>query len=40
LSMIGPEIAGTRLRCATLGLNTVKEAVKAVRRDFRDSDDV
>jgi nitrogen fixation protein NifU and related proteins len=40
LSMIGPEIAGTRLRCATLGLNTVKEAIKAVRRDFRDSDDV
>jgi nitrogen fixation protein NifU and related proteins len=40
LSMIGPEIAGTRLRCATLGLDTVKEAVKTVRRNSGDSDNV
>jgi nitrogen fixation protein NifU and related proteins len=38
LSMIGPEIAGTRLRCATLGLTTVREAVRALRRNSRDSD--
>jgi nitrogen fixation protein NifU and related proteins len=36
LSIIGPEIAATRLRCATLGLDTVKEAVRAARREFRD----
>ena len=40
LGLIGHEIASTRLRCATLGLNTVKEAARAARRDFRDSDDV
>lgn len=40
LNMIGPEITSTRLRCATLGLTTVKEAVRALRRDFRDSDNV
>jgi nitrogen fixation NifU-like protein len=40
LGMIGPEIASTRLKCATLGLNTVKEAVRAVRRNSCDSDDV
>ena len=28
LDLLGREIAGTRLKCATLGLNTVKEAVK------------
>jgi nitrogen fixation NifU-like protein len=39
LDLIGPEIASTRLRCATLGLNTLKEAVRAVRRDSRDPDD-
>jgi nitrogen fixation NifU-like protein len=32
LDMLGREIAGTRLKCATLGLNTTKEAVRAVRR--------
>jgi nitrogen fixation protein NifU and related proteins len=36
LSIIGPEIAATRLRCATLGLDTVKEAVRAARREFHD----
>jgi nitrogen fixation NifU-like protein len=40
LEMLGPDIASTRLRCATLGLNTVKEAARAVRRNRRDSDDV
>jgi nitrogen fixation protein NifU and related proteins len=40
LNMIGPEIAATRLRCATLGLTILKEAVRALRRDFRDSDSV
>jgi nitrogen fixation protein NifU and related proteins len=39
LGLIGYEIATTRLRCATLGLNTAKEAARAARRDFRDSDD-
>jgi nitrogen fixation protein NifU and related proteins len=33
LNLIGPEIAGTRLRCATLGLDTVKEAVRTVRQN-------
>ena len=28
LDLLGREIAGTRLKCATLGLNTVKEAVR------------
>jgi len=28
LDLMGREIAGTRLKCATLGLNTVKEAAK------------
>jgi nitrogen fixation NifU-like protein len=40
LELIGPEVANTRLRCAMLGLNTVKEAVRAVRRDSRDSNNV
>jgi nitrogen fixation NifU-like protein len=40
LGLIGPEIASTRLRCATLGLDTAKEAVRAVRRDTCDSDNV
>lgn len=31
LDMIGREIAATRLKCATLGLNTTKEAVRKVR---------
>lgn len=30
LDLLGREIAGTRLKCAMLGLNTVKEAVKKV----------
>lgn len=33
LDMLGREIAGTRLKCATLGLNTLKEAVKRLRLD-------
>lgn len=40
LGEIGGEIASTRLGCATLGLKTVKEAARAARRGFRDSDDV
>ena len=30
LDLMGHEIAGTRLKCATLGLNTTKEAGAAV----------
>jgi len=33
LDILGREIAGTRLKCATLGLNTVKEAVRMLRRE-------
>ena len=33
LDLLGREIAGTRLKCATLGLNTVKEAVRALRHN-------
>jgi nitrogen fixation protein NifU and related proteins len=40
LSLFGREIASTRMRCAMLGLDTVKEAARAARRDFRDSNDV
>jgi hypothetical protein len=40
LDEVGLAIAGTRLGCATLGLNTAKEAARAVWRDFCDSDDV
>jgi nitrogen fixation protein NifU and related proteins len=40
LGLIGPEIAGVRLRCAMLGLDTVKRAARAARRDSRDSDNV
>jgi nitrogen fixation NifU-like protein len=40
LGLIGSEIASTRPKCALLGLNTAKEAARAARRDFRDSDDV
>ena len=32
LDILGREIAGTRLKCATLGLNTTKEAVRSLRR--------
>jgi nitrogen fixation NifU-like protein len=32
LDMIGREIASTRLKCATLGLNTTKDAVRVLRR--------
>lgn len=32
LDMLGRELAGTRLKCATLGINTTKEAVRVVRR--------
>jgi nitrogen fixation NifU-like protein len=31
LDMLGRELAGTRLKCATLGLNTTKEAVRTLR---------
>jgi nitrogen fixation NifU-like protein len=33
LDLLGREIAGTRLKCATLGLNTTKEAIRILRRD-------
>jgi nitrogen fixation protein NifU and related proteins len=32
LDLLGREIAGTRLRCATLGLNTLKAAVQGYQR--------
>jgi nitrogen fixation NifU-like protein len=32
LDLLGREIAGTRLKCATLGLNTAKEAVRRLQR--------
>ena len=32
LDILGREIAGTRLKCATLGLNTTKEAVRVLKR--------
>jgi nitrogen fixation NifU-like protein len=32
LDLMGREIAATRLKCVTLGLNTAKEAVRASRR--------
>ena len=31
LDILGREIAGTRLKCATLGLNTTKEAVRVLK---------
>jgi nitrogen fixation NifU-like protein len=31
LDLLGREIAGTRLKCATLGLNTMKEALRTLR---------
>jgi nitrogen fixation NifU-like protein len=40
LSLVGPEIANARPKCATLGLDIVKEAARAVRRYPRDPDDV
>jgi nitrogen fixation NifU-like protein len=33
LDILGREIAGTRLKCAMLGLNAVKEAVRMLRRE-------
>jgi hypothetical protein len=33
LEILGREIAGTRLKCAMLGLNAVKEAVRMLRRE-------
>lgn len=33
LELMGREIAGTRLKCAALGLNTAKEAVKRLRTE-------
>jgi nitrogen fixation protein NifU and related proteins len=35
LDLLGREIAGTRLKCATLGLNTIKEAVRTLRQTQR-----
>ena len=32
LDILGREVAGTRLKCATLGLNTTKEAVRVLHR--------
>lgn len=32
LDILGRELAGTRLKCATLGLNTTKEAVRLLRK--------
>ena len=32
LDLLGRELAATRLKCATLGLNTTKEAVRQARR--------
>ena len=32
LDVLGRELAATRLKCATLGLNTTKEAVRQARR--------
>lgn len=32
LDILGRELAATRLKCATLGLNTTKEAARAARR--------
>ncbi len=32
LDLLGREIAGTRLKCATLGLNATKDAVRQLRR--------
>lgn len=32
LDILGRELAGTRLKCATLGLNTTKEAVRMLRK--------
>ena len=32
LDLLGRELASTRLKCATLGLNTTKAAVRAARR--------
>lgn len=37
LDLVGREIAGTRLKCATLGLNTTKAAIAELRkREIRD----
>ncbi len=33
LDILGRELASTRLKCATLGLNTTKEAVRKLRRE-------
>jgi nitrogen fixation protein NifU and related proteins len=33
LDILGREIAGTRLKCATLGLTATKEAVRVLRRE-------
>jgi nitrogen fixation NifU-like protein len=38
LDILGREIAGTRLKCATLGLNTTKEAVRSLRRADKEYD--
>ncbi len=38
LDLLGREIAGTRLKCATLGLNTAKEAVRRLPRADKEKD--
>lgn len=35
LDLLGRELAGTRLKCATLGLNTTKEAIRVFKRSQR-----
>ena len=37
LDVLGRELAATRLKCATLGLNTTKEAVRKARREREQS---
>jgi nitrogen fixation NifU-like protein len=37
LDIVGRELAATRLKCATLGLNTTKEAVRKARREREQS---
>ena len=36
LDLIGREIVATRLKCATLGLSTAKEAIRVLRREAQE----
>jgi nitrogen fixation NifU-like protein len=36
LDLLGREIVATRLKCATLGLNTTKEAIRALKREMQE----